>query len=295
MYVWVALYAGAFFETRETVAHLAWAFATYVAVLAISGDVHPAGAQWLMAAGTSVVVAALVLALMRQLRAQSRDQAAVAQIANAIGGADESTNKLVADMLCASLLQSVRAAFVDLLEETPDGTGLHVLGSAGGGADPYAAPAGVAVLDEAYGSGEPRHLRDDDGRLTGIVVPVRRDGRVAGLLAVAWARPYRSIGSRADRAVSLFAAEAGVALERMAHQDRERERRALELNDAIVQGLVVAKYALREGRVEVGEQMLDATLDRAKSLVDRQLQELHGARPPEPGSLRLEGPGAAPD
>src|SRR3954449_10408023 len=86
MYVWVALYAGAFFAVRETCAHLAWVFATYVGVLAVSGDVHPPGSAWLMAAGTSAVVSALVLALTRQLRAQSRDQAAVTRIANMIGG-----------------------------------------------------------------------------------------------------------------------------------------------------------------------------------------------------------------
>jgi signal transduction histidine kinase len=91
--------------------------------------------------------------------------------------------------------------------------------------------------------------------------------------------------------VALFAAEAGVALERIAHQTHDRERRALELNDEIVQGLVVAKYALRNGRVEMGEKAVDETLDRARALVESQLQELHGAEPPEPGTLRTEGHG----
>src|SRR5205085_6314057 len=100
----------------------------------------------------------------------------------------------------------------------------------------------------------------EDGKIAGYVVPVRRDGRVAGLLELGWARPRRSLGRRIEDSITLFASEAGVALERIAHQDRERERRALELNDAIVQGLVVAKYALREGRIELGEQALDQTL-----------------------------------
>jgi GAF domain-containing protein len=294
MYVWVALYVAAFFTVRETLAELAWAFATYVAVIEISGDVEPPGAQWLMVAGTSAMVAALVLALTRQLRAQQRDQAAVTRIANTIGGAGEVSSASVADELCASLLESVDATFVDLLVETAEADGLHVLGSAGGGGDPFATNDGVVVLDVAYASGEPHRLRgaEEDGGVTGIVVPVRRDGHVAGLLAVAWARPRRMLDQRTESAVALFAAEAGVALERMAHPDRERERRALELNDAIVQGLVVAKYALREGRVEIGEQMLDETLDRAKALVDSQLQELHGTRAPEPGSLRVGDPDA---
>jgi GAF domain-containing protein len=291
MYVWVALYAGAFLEVRGTVAHLIWAFGSFGVVLAVTGDVRPPAASWLMAAGTSAVVGALALALTRQRQAQSRYQAAVTQIANAIGGADQLSSTEVAARLCSGLQRSVGASFVELLAETSDGSGLHVLGSAGNGEDPFARPDGVTVLDVAYRDGEPTRMGTDGGPLAGIVVPVRRDGRVAGLLAVSWARPRRALDPRTERAVALFATEAGVALERMAHQDRERERRALELNDAIVQGLVVAKYALHEGRVKVGEEMLDATLDRAKALVDRQLQELHGTRPPEPGSLRVEGAG----
>ena len=116
---------------------------------------------------------------------------------------------------------------------------------------------------------------------------MRRDGRVAGLLIVVWARPRRRVGTRARDTISLFAAEAGVALERIAHQTRDRERRALELNDEIVQGLVVAMYALRDGRVEMGERAVDETLDRARALVESQMRDLHGAGAPEPGTLRV--------
>lgn len=292
MYVWVALYAGAFFSARATIAHLGWVFASYIAVLEISGDVRPPAAQWLMAAGTSAVVSALTLMLTRQVRARSRDQAAVIAIANVIGGSGEVGGAAIAGAICDGALRSTGAASVVLLEETADGRGLHVLGRAGAGADPFDTPGAVSVLDDAYRSGQPGDLRTEEGRMTGHVVPVRREGRVAGLLAIGWARPRRALGARIEESIALFASEAGVALERVAHQARERERRALELNDAIVQGLVVAKYALREGRVEVGEQALEETLDRAKALVDSQLQELHGAQAPEPGTLRVEGPGS---
>lgn len=292
MYVWVALYAGAFFSVRATAGHLAWVFVSYVGVLLISGDVDPPGAQWLMAAGTSAVVSALVLSLTRQLRMRSHDQAAVIAIANTIGGAGEVSSTTIAQAICDGARTSAGASSVVLLEETPDGSGLHVLGRAGPGPDPFDAAGAVAVLDDTYQTGEPHRLCSPDGRVTGYVLPVRRDGRTAGLLSFGWTRPRRAIGTRIEESAALFASEAGVALERIAHQDRERERRALELNDAIVQGLVVAKYALHEGRIELGEEALERTLDRARALVDSQLQELHGARAPEPGSLRVEGQGS---
>ena len=48
-------------------------------------------------------------------------------------------------------------------------------------------------------------------------------------------------------------------------------------------------YALRGGRVEMGEQAVDETLDRARALVESQLRDLHGDAAPEPGSLRVDG------
>src|SRR5262249_11657601 len=96
----------------------------------------------------------------------------------------------------------------------------------------------------------------------------------------------RRVGDNVERAMALYAAEAGVALERIASQSREHERRALELNDEIVQGRVVAKYALHDGRVEMGEKAIDETLDRARALVATQRETLHGRDAPEPGSLR---------
>jgi hypothetical protein len=292
MYVWVALYASAFFTVRRTAAHLAWAAASYAGVLAISGDVHPPPAQWLMAVGTSAVAATLILQLSRQLRGRANDLAAVTLLANALGASSEVSGETMAAAVCDAVLTSTEAASVVLLEEVSDGSGLHVLGMGG---DPDAALAfdgadGIEMLDQSYRTGEPRRLMVDAaghaGTIAGLVYPVHREGRVAGLLALVWARPRRRLGEAIERSTALYAAEAGVALERVARQSREQERRALELNDEIVQGLVVAKYALRNGRVEMGEQAIDETLERARALVDGQLETLHGREAPEPGSLR---------
>jgi GAF domain-containing protein len=293
MYVWVAFYAAAFFSLRVVVAHVAWTVGSFAVLLAFL-DVSPPSGLWLMTAGTSAVAATLIFTLTRELRARASDLVAVTRHANEIGSASEVSGAEVADGICAGVLHSTGAASAVLLEELADGTGLHVLGAAG---DPETAasferPAGVLVLDEAYRSQRAAMLRTGDG-ISGVVEPVRREGRVRGLLVVVWAKPRRSLTARVQESVALFAAEAGVALERIAGQSRDSQRRALELNDAIVQGLVVAKYALHEGRVEMGEEALEATLGRARALVDSQLQDLHGAGAPEPGSLRVVGPDAA--
>ena len=65
-----------------------------------------------------------------------------------------------------------------------------------------------------------------------------------------------------------------------------RREHALELNDNIVQGLVVAKMALEGGMDEKAMETLASTLERARSLVS----ELLGDLDPTAGSLIREGP-----
>jgi hypothetical protein len=293
MFIWVGLYASAFFSVRATVAHVAWVGAVYAVALATSGDVHPPAAHWLLAVGTSAVAATLIQALSREVRGRAEDLEAVTGLANELGSASEVSSEHVAGAVCDGVRASTRASAVLLLEEDPGATALHVLGHAGGsaGAATFDEPDGVATLDEAYRTGRPARVRLADGTIAALVQPVLRQGRVGGLLAVAWERPRRRLSARVEASVALFAAEAGVALERIARQSHDRERRALELNDEIVQGLVVAKYALRDGRVEIGEKAIAETLDRARALVEGQLESLHGADAPEPGTLRREGRG----
>jgi hypothetical protein len=289
MFVWVALYAAAFFGPREAAAHVAWAMTAYGVVLFATEEVRPPAGAWLMATGTCAVSAGLILVLTRELRARARDLAAVTALANEIGSASEVSAQHLADRICEAVQASVGARSVELLEELPDGSGLHELGASGVPTSHFADPAAVTVLDRAYRGGRTAELVLSHGQ-SAVVEPVRRDGRIAGLLVVEWERPRRrAMRQRVAQSIALFAAEAGVALERIAHQRRDRERRALELNDEIVQGLVVAKYALREGHVESSERALDETLGRARALVDSQLGELYGKRAPEPGSLRVLG------
>ena len=62
-------------------------------------------------------------------------------------------------------------------------------------------------------------------------------------------------------------------------------KQALELNDELVQGLVVAKLALESGNHEQGLRTISSTLERAKSIVSRLLIQHKEERPLVPGDL----------
>ena len=63
-------------------------------------------------------------------------------------------------------------------------------------------------------------------------------------------------------------------------------RRALELNDVIVQGLATAKLALESGQHEVGIRSVSETLQNAKGLVNKLLQQMEDSEGPlQPGDL----------
>jgi PAS domain S-box-containing protein len=74
---------------------------------------------------------------------------------------------------------------------------------------------------------------------------------------------------------------------RAAHIMASRKQ-ALELNDEVVQGLASAKFAFETGRHEQGLEAVSGTLERAKALVSRLLDEHTQDRPIEPGDLTRE-------
>lgn len=65
-----------------------------------------------------------------------------------------------------------------------------------------------------------------------------------------------------------------------------RERQALEINDNIVQGLTVAKYAMTMGSDAQSKQAIEDTLRRARSLITDLLGEPGTGRELRPGDLR---------
>ncbi|MCW3038998.1 MAG: hypothetical protein JWM31_903, partial [Solirubrobacterales bacterium] len=122
----------------------------------------------------------------------------------------------------------------------------------------------------------------------GFAQPVVRDGATVAVLAAAWTSARRSLPERVRTAGLLFAAEASLAIDRAERASQDRERQALEINDNIVQGLVVAKYSAQRGDSDGAVRAIDETLIRARRLITDQLQSVshgRGGDPIRPGDL----------
>jgi hypothetical protein len=65
---------------------------------------------------------------------------------------------------------------------------------------------------------------------------------------------------------------------------RVSRRQARELNDNVVQGIVLAKYALERGDVTTARAVVDSTLAEARRMID----DLLGDAEVQPGQLRRE-------
>jgi hypothetical protein len=131
------------------------------------------------------------------------------------------------------------------------------------------------------GDSPPASLRFLHRSVAGLAEPVLSDGVPVGVLAVAWRRPRRAVPQRTAGAAFILASTAGRLLERLERLNRERARRALEINDGIVQGLVVVKYAMAAGNVAEAARAADETLEAARRMVTAQLDDLAagGVRP----------------
>jgi GAF domain-containing protein len=222
-----------------------------------------------MGMGTLLVAGIFLSRLTQAMRAQTADLVTVAEMANGVTGVEE-----FACATCDGLRQSAGADFVAMLEPAEKGEELRVTAIAGD-AEPRLLQAesmrkaiaasyaeGAAVAADGH-----RAARRLVGGVHGLAQPILRDGKPAGVLALGWATPRRVVGPRVETAALLFAAEASVALDRAERLSREKERRALEINDNIVQGLVVAKYAAQAGQSREALRAIDETLARARRLI----------------------------
>ena len=297
MYVWVALYAAYVFSLQAAALQTVFASGACAAGFVLQHHTRAPSVHWLMGAGTIIVAGVLTSSLTRRLRAHQADLATVAQMANA--SADPMD---VGGVTCANLRASAHADVAALFEPASDGPGMEITALAGSRetAKLFESEEVERSISVAFGFARPQPLVDPSRhrRLAGSVVghaqPIMRDGRAVGVLAVAYARARRVVPERAATAALLFATEASVAMERAQRQASARERRAIDINDNIVQGLTVAKYAIGQGHVDEGVRAIDDTLRRARQLITDQLTEATASQGgPRPGDLvretRIEG------
>lgn len=294
MYVWVALYAGYVFRPLVAVAETAWAAVACGVAFVIESSTPAPSAHWLMGAGTIVVAGLFTGHLTSRVRGQHADLVTVAEMAYSRADITE-----VGQTTCTSLRSSARADAVALLEPARDGVALELTAQAGSRESALLLEREEVLrgIQVAYCFGRAQMLIDSarGGRLRGSVVghaqPIVCEGVTVGVLALAYDRPRHAVPARAVTAALLFAGEASVAMERAQRLARDSERRALDINDSIVQGLTVAKYAISQGHTSEGMRAIDDTLRRARELITSQLSEATaGQGGPRPGDLVRETP-----
>jgi GAF domain-containing protein len=294
MYVWVTLYAGYFFDVRRIVGFAVFCGVCYAVAQMLRDDNVVPQVYWLMAIGTASVASALTGQLTYLIRAQTADLAAVTNMANGVIDVKD-----FASITCGLVRDSTRADAV-VLFETDDEGALGISGSVGSQelCRLLAEGPGLEALQECLESGQPSVI-GDPGRGRGSLgrhgrgwaQPILRDGSPIGVLALAYERPRRLLSDRVRSAAGLFAAETRVGIERRERVNKERERHALEINDNIVQGLALAKYAIEAGDLDQGVRALDDTLERARDIITSQLEEVAGrGRALTPGDLVRRGP-----
>jgi hypothetical protein len=297
MYVWVALYAAYVFTPRAAALQVLFAAAACAAGFLAQNDTHAPSVHWLMGAGTIVVAGLLTASLTYQVRAHQADLVTVAQMANGLADPND-----FAATTCANLRASAHADVAALLEPADDGVGMEVVTRAGSHetARVFDSDSVQRAIGVAFSFARPQPLIDPErggwlsGSIAGYAQPIVRDGRAVAVLALGYTRPRRAVPERAVTAALLFATEASVAMERAERQRIDRQRRAIDINDNIVQGLSVAKYAIGQGHVDEGVRAIDDTLRRARQLITDQLTEATADQGgPRPGDLvretRVEG------
>ena len=91
-----------------------------------------------------------------------------------------------------------------------------------------------------------------------------------------------SLGAMANLAVERV--ESGEIKLQLA-ESKLRRKQALEINDNIVQGLAVAKYAFEAGQSAEGMAAVEGTLAAARAIISNLLEEIGRDQPLVPGSL----------
>ncbi len=90
---------------------------------------------------------------------------------------------------------------------------------------------------------------------------------------------HRILSSALRRLAKVVASDETIVLteetaaQARSHEEQLRRRKALEINDNVVQGLTVAKYALDAGDYEEARQAIEQTLEAARHIITDLLDE----------------------
>ena len=298
MYVWVgAVTAYVFSARRGCVQDECSPRARARGAFLLQDDARAPSVHWLMGAGTIVVAGVLTASLTRRVRAHQADLATVAQMAYGMADPDDFAGGGVRKPPRVGACRRRGAARARARWR---GRG-HRLRS------PAAARPRACSTPKRAGERSASPLASVARNRSSI--PSGTGGSRArwsathsrscatGAQSGSWpsaTRASRGPSRSAPRPPRLFATEASVAMERAERQASARERRAIDINDNIVQGLTVAKYAIGQGHVDEGVRAMDDTLRRARQLITDQLTEATADQGgPRPGDLvrgsRVEG------
>jgi hypothetical protein len=204
--------------------------------------------------------------------------------------------------------EALRRAVTELLsaqteEEVTKGLLPHLAAIVGGGAVAFVDAEGNVV--DSY-----QVTADMEASVGSLTAAERTTGPEGTLLLnfsfgsiIVWSTPYtpffgqeeivllESLGTLAHLALERTRA---VELRTRLAEAQLRREKALEINDNIVQGLAIAKYAFDLGRMDQAQQAINDTLAAARAIISDLLEQIAPGEELHPGSLVRAQPASLP-
>ncbi len=208
----------------------------------------------------------------------------------------DDADKLVGTAIPVLLSVSGADVVLTLGPSTPGpGNGLHVIHRAGLDLELDPDASLVAVASEPANDLAESPV-PESWQAAGVQrVVVRRLSGDSVLLVLAWCSAEVPETTALELALATLDSHvgrteaAGVLASRPADMEEFERRKALEINDNVVQGLVAAAYALDQGQVGECAAYLNRTLASARAMMDGMLEPDHG-QGFEPGDLIRSAP-----
>jgi PAS domain S-box-containing protein len=108
-------------------------------------------------------------------------------------------------------------------------------------------------------------------------------------------RTHRLVGVAQDVTERVTHQKLAEEYDRRLREAQLRQQQALQINDNVVQGLTVAKYAQEMGRAEQASEAIDRTLEAARRIITDLLKDRSDEGPLGPGDLVRERPASVSD